>query len=78
MIRDKLIAESVVRFTNGYNVDESLLGLIYRFELNNRFDMEIMLPYGRKTDKGLSGEMVAPRGYHGDSNIEWGGVFASI
>ena len=71
MMRDKLIAESVVSFTKGYNVDDCLLGQTYRFELNNRFDMEVMLPHGEIKDKGF-GEMVAPNDYQGDADVEWG------
>lgn len=71
-MRDKLIAESIVSFTNGYNVDECILGQKSRFELNNRFDMEVMLPHGEIKEKGLFGEMVAPYDYNGDADIEWG------
>ena len=70
-MRDKLIAESVVSFTKGYNVDDCLLGQTYRFELSNRFDMEVMLPHGEIKDKGF-GEMVAPNDYQGDADVEWG------
>lgn len=72
MIRDKLIAESVVSFTRGYNVDECLLGRTFRFELNDRFDIEVLLPHGETKDKGIFGKMVAPYDYYGDSNAEWG------
>lgn len=70
MIRDKLIAESTISFTRGYNVEEYLLGQKYRFELDKRFDMEVILPHGVVND-GF-GDMVAPDDYHGDDDVEWG------
>lgn len=72
MVRHKLIAESIVGFTKGYNVEESLLGQKYRFELDDKFDMEILLPHGEAKDSGISACMVAPDDYHGDSVVEWG------
>lgn len=72
MVRDKLIAESIVSFTKGYNVEEYLLGQKYRFELDNKFDMEILLPHGEGKDNGISACMVAPDDYHGDAGVEWG------
>lgn len=70
MMRDKLIAESVVSFTKGYNVDECILSQKYRFKLDHRFDMEVMLPRGE--NNGAFCEMVAPIDYHGDADVEWG------
>lgn len=70
MIRNKLIAESIISLTRAYNVEERLLGQTYRFELDDRFDMEIMLPLGAIKDK--LGVMVAPNEYHGDADVEWG------
>lgn len=72
MARNKLIAESIISLTRGYNVEERLLGQTYRFELNERFDMEIKLPHGVIKDEGILGEMVAPNEYHGEADVEWG------
>lgn len=71
MFRDKLIAESIVSFSSGYNVEECILGQKYRFELNDWFDMEVLLPHGEIKDNYLE-KMVAPKDYQGDAEVDWG------
>lgn len=71
-MRDKLIAESIVCFSKGYNVEECLLGQKYRFEVYDKFDMEILLPHGDVKDNGISACMVAPDDYCGETAVEWG------
>lgn len=68
MSKYRLIAESIVTFREGYNVEKSLLGRHFDITLNHNHKARIYLPYGMNDEW----EMKAPNEYRGTECIHWG------